>query len=189
MKTTWNIIKPETNILKGDSNYENSPDTLNDQFLSAAEKIMQSSKHSDTEDTSDNKNPTYYLSKIPHNPFPNIKCNNTSTKEIERMLKSITVKNSHGYDGITTKILKLSAPYISSPLNYICNKSVRSGTFPTCLKYSNVKPIFRKGDRENMANYRPIFLFTSFSKIFEQIIYERLLQHININNILTEEQF
>jgi hypothetical protein len=41
------------------------------------------------------------------------------------------VKNLHGYDGITTKMLKVSAPYISSPLNYICNKSIRSGTFPT----------------------------------------------------------
>jgi transposase len=40
-----------------------------------------------------------------------------------------------------------------------------------------------------MANYRSIFLLISFSKIFEKIIYERLLQHININSILAEEQF
>jgi hypothetical protein len=46
-----------------------------------------------------------------------------------------------------------------------------------------------KGDRENMANYKPISLLTSFSKVFEKIIYERLLQGININNILVEEQF
>jgi hypothetical protein len=40
MKTTWNIIKSETNIPKGQtvSNYKNSPDTFNDHFLSAAEK-------------------------------------------------------------------------------------------------------------------------------------------------------
>jgi Notch-like protein len=108
------------------------------------------------------------LSKILHNPFPNIKFNNTSTKEIERIIKYIRVKNLHGYDGITTKMLKVSAPYISSPLNYICNKSLRSGTFPTRLKYSIVKSIFKKGDWENMANYRPIALLTSFSKVFEK---------------------
>jgi hypothetical protein len=79
MKTTWNIIKSETYRLKG---HRNSSDTSNDNFLSVAEKIMQSIRHSDTEDTSDNKDPTYYLSKISHNPFPNINCNNTSTKEI-----------------------------------------------------------------------------------------------------------
>jgi hypothetical protein len=57
----------------GVSNYENSPDTFNDHFLSIAEKIMQNIIHSDTEDTNDNKNPMYYSSKISHNLFPNIK--------------------------------------------------------------------------------------------------------------------
>jgi hypothetical protein len=104
---------------------------------------------SDTEDKSDNKNPAYYLYKISHNPFPNIKFNNISTKGIERIIKSIRVKNLHGYDGIITKMLKVSAPYIRAPLNYICNKSIRSGTFPSCLKYPIVKPLFKKGDKEN----------------------------------------
>jgi hypothetical protein len=112
---------------------------------------MQSIRHSDTEDTSDNKNPTYYLSQISHNPFPNITFNNTSTKEIEKIIKSVRIKNSHGYDGITTKMIKVSAPYISSPPNYICNKSTKPGTFPTRLKYSIVNSLFKKGDRENMA--------------------------------------
>jgi hypothetical protein len=129
---------------------------------------MQSIIHSDTEDTSDNKNPTYCLAKISHNPFPNIKFNNTSTKDIERIIKCIRVKNSHGYDGITTKMLKISAPYTGSLLNYIGSKSVRSGTFPTHLKYSIVKPLYKKGDKENIANYRPISLLTSFSKVLKK---------------------
>jgi hypothetical protein len=48
------------------SNYENSPGTFNDHFIWIAEKIMQSIRHKDTEDISENKNPTYYLSKISH---------------------------------------------------------------------------------------------------------------------------
>jgi hypothetical protein len=88
------------------------------------------------------------LSKISHNPFPNIKFNNTSTKELERIIKSIRVKNLQGYDGIATKMLKVTAPYISCPLNFICNKSIRSGIFPSCLKYPIVKPLFKKGDKK-----------------------------------------
>jgi hypothetical protein len=43
MKTTWNIIISETNRLKSSNvNYENSPDSFNDNFLSIAERIMQS---------------------------------------------------------------------------------------------------------------------------------------------------
>jgi hypothetical protein len=84
MKTTWNIIKSETNRLKGHavSNYKNYPDNFNDHFLSTAEKIMQRIRYSDTEGTSDNRNPTYYFSKISCNRFPNIKFNNASTKEM-----------------------------------------------------------------------------------------------------------
>jgi hypothetical protein len=74
---------------------------------------MKSIRHNDAEDTSDNKNPMHYLPKISPNPFTNIKCNNTSIEEIERIIKFIRLKNSRGYDGITTKMLKVSAPYIS----------------------------------------------------------------------------
>jgi hypothetical protein len=132
---------------------------------------MQSIRHSDTEDTSDNKNPTYYLSKISHNPFPNIKFNNTSIKKIERIIKSVRVNNSHGYDGITTEMLKVSAPYISSSLNYICNKSIRSGTFPSCLKYPIVKPLFKKGDRErHFLKYSKELYMKDFCSILTLII-------------------
>jgi hypothetical protein len=40
-----------------------------------------------------------------------------------------------------------------------------------------------------VANYGPISLLTAFSKVFERIIYDRLLQYIETNNILTDEQF
>jgi hypothetical protein len=93
IKTIWNIIKSEKNRLKCHtaSKLENSLDTFNDHLLSIAGKIMQSIRYSDTEGTSDNKNPTYYLSKISYNPFPNTKFNNTSTKETERIINSIIV--------------------------------------------------------------------------------------------------
>jgi hypothetical protein len=58
--------------------------------------------------------------------------------------------------------------------------AIRSGTFHTRLKYSIVKPLFKEGDRENMASYRPISLLNTFSKVLEKIFYERLLQHINV---------
>jgi hypothetical protein len=40
-----------------------------------------------------------------------------------------------------------------------------------------------------VANYRQVSLLTAFSKVFERIIYDRLVQHIETNNILTDEQF
>jgi hypothetical protein len=57
------------------------------------------------------------------------------------------------------------------------------------LKYSIIKPIYKKGDKLHLTNYRPISLLTSFSKIFEKIVYERGYKHICTNKILVEEQF
>jgi Notch-like protein len=171
MKTTWNIIKSETSRLNGHtiSKYQNCPEAFNKYFLSIAVKIIHDIRYSNIKGYSNNKDPKYYLSKLSQNPFPSIKFNNKSTKEIERIINSLKLKNSYVYDEISTKILKASAPIISS-VNYICNKSIISGTFPTRLNYCIVKPLFKKGDRKNVANYTPISLLTPFSKVFEKII-------------------
>ena len=86
-------------------------------------------------------------------------------------------------------MIKLSSPYIISPLTYICNAALNSGVFPDRLKYAIVKPIHKKGSKQDISNYRPISLLTSFSKIFEKIIYNRLCTHVEMNSILVQEQF
>jgi hypothetical protein len=40
-----------------------------------------------------------------------------------------------------------------------------------------------------MSNYRPISLLTSFSKVFEKVIHNRVNNHIKANNILAKEQY
>jgi hypothetical protein len=52
-----------------------------------------------------------------------------------------------------------------------------------------VKPLFKKGDNRDIRNYRPISLPTSFSKIFEKMIYMRLSKHVIYNAILSSELY
>jgi hypothetical protein len=102
-----------------------------------------------------------------NNPFPRIKFNNTTTKEIEKNIYSIQAnKKSCGYGAISVKILKISAACICSPLCYVLNKAAMpTGKFPSRLKYCIVKPIFKKGNTNNFAT------FTSFSTVLEKLIY------------------
>jgi len=58
--------------------------------------------------------------------------------------------------------IKMKPPFIISPLTYICNEILKTGIFPNSLKYAIVQPIFKKGDKHETANYRPISLLTSF---------------------------
>jgi hypothetical protein len=112
-----------------------------------------------------------------------------SYKEVENIIKSLKTKNSSGYDGISAKLLKISSCFISSPLTYICNKALSSGIFLDRLKYVVVKPLFKKGDRSNISNYRPISLLSSFAKVIEINIYNQLQEHLKKYRILAEEQF
>jgi hypothetical protein len=54
------------------------------------------------------------------------------------------MKYSYGYDEISTKILKLSIPYISSLFTYMCNRVISTGVFPTRLKFSEINPMSKK---------------------------------------------
>jgi hypothetical protein len=90
-------------------------------------------------------------------------------------------------DEMSIKVLKMSSPFITSPLTHICNKSLSQGIFPDRLKYSEIKPLFKKADKSSTSNYRTISLLTSFSKVLEKAMSIQLLEHFNKNNILMEE--
>jgi potassium voltage-gated channel Eag-related subfamily H protein 8 len=183
-KTTWNIIKKETNRYKRltDSTvYHNSPEAFNDYFLTISENIIKNIR-SNKQNHDTNNNPSYFLLNQPYRDFPNIKFRNTSPKEIENVIRSLKAKGSHGYDEISTKILKIIASFVCTPLSYIFNKSMISGIFPTRLKYATIKPIFKNRDKKNAANYRPISVLPSVSKILEKIMYIRLMNHLETNN-------
>jgi hypothetical protein len=90
-----------------------------------------------------------------------------STYEIEKIIKSLKSKNTGGYDEISTRILKLSAPYIISLLTYICNTILNTSIFRDKLKYAIIKQIFKKGDDQDLTNYRLAYLlFKSYRKIY-----------------------
>ncbi len=60
---------------------------------------------------------------------------------------------------------------------------------PHKLKASKVIPIHKAGDRTNSDNYRPITLVNAFSKILEKIVYLKLSQHLETNNIIYKHQY
>ena len=57
------------------------------------------------------------------------------------------------------------------------------------MKFSIVKPVYKKGNKMNPTNYRPISLPTSFSKVFEKALFIRLTENFNTNNLFVGNQF
>jgi hypothetical protein len=54
-----------------------------------------------------------------------------TTHEIEKVIKTLKMKNSYGHVEISSRIIKLSAPFIISPLTYICNAILSTGVSRT----------------------------------------------------------
>ena len=66
---------------------------------------------------------------------------------------------------------------------------MREGIFPTALKTAKIIPIYKKGERDDLINYRPISLLSNVSKVFEKIIFNRLYKFIDKYGILDSMQF
>jgi hypothetical protein len=138
------------------NNYKKIAEIFNKHFTSIVETIA-ASNNLNTSSTHNRyiTTPTNYLLQSFNCTFPNFKRMPLPTKDIRNIIKFLNTKNSHGYDEISTKLLKLSSPSILNPLTHMCNKSLSLGIFPDCLKYSEIKPLFKKGDKHNISKLDP----------------------------------
>ena len=80
------------------------------------------------------------------------------------------------------------AEVISYPLNKIFRKSLECGTVPKDWKQANVCAIFKKGKKSSPENYRPVSLTSHVCKIFESILKDRIVEHIDKYNLLSTSQ-
>ena len=59
------------------------------------------------------------------------------------------------------------------------NNSISDATFPSELKNADVIPVFKKKDRNNVENYRPVSILPNLSKIYERCLYDQMYKYFN----------
>ena len=109
--------------------------------------------------------------------------------EVIDIVNNLKAKKSSGCDGISLFLLKQIIHEIAAPLTHIFNLSLTTGIFPSKMKVAKIIPIFKKGNVNDLGNYRPISLLTSFSKVLEKVVYSRTIKFLNDHNILVDTQF
>jgi len=95
-------------------------------------------------------------------------------------------KCSSGHDDISTKLLKKTITLIHQPIIHIANQSFQTGVVRTQLK---IVSSFKNYDNSLVKNYRPISLLSSFSKILEQIMYDKITSFLDCNKIFYKHQY
>ena len=108
---------------------------------------------------------------------------------IAKYIKKLKNKSSYGYDDISNKLIKSALHILVKPLTVIVNQSLHTGIYPSQLKLSRVKPLFKKGNKIHFNNYRPISLLPSLSTIFEYVIFYQLLHYFIEKKLLRMEQY
>ena len=108
--------------------------------------------------------------------------------DISNIIHSLKNKKCRVNDFMPS-ILKRNAHLIAVPLTQLFNQSLAQGKFPTKLKHAQVIPLYKKGSKTDINNYRPISLLNVFSKIFEKAMKMKLVSFIETNKILTKSQY
>ena len=103
-------------------------------------------------------------------------------------LEKLNKFKGSGPDNMHPHLLKETAIPISIPLSMIFQESLRSGETPSDWRSANVTPIFKKGDRTDPANYRPVSLTSQVCKVLESIVRDQMLEHLEVNGLLSDKQ-
>ena len=86
-------------------------------------------------------------------------------------------------------MLKLCCPLISEPLTNVFNNCVKTGILPDEFKVAKVNRLHKDGNVIEYGNCRPISLLPSLAKVFESIIYNRILNYFEHFELLNANQF
>ena len=109
--------------------------------------------------------------------------------EVINEISKLDKNKSSGPDDIPPKVIKHASEHIAEVLTHIYNTSITQGVYPDLLKISEVIALYKKGTKFVPDNYRPISLLDVFDKIYEKLIYKRMVVFLNKHNMLFQFQF
>ena len=114
------------------------------------------------------------------------KLNLVTEDDIINILSTFKTKCTAGEDMVPSFLVKDACFILCKPLTLIINLCITSCTFPERWKRTRIIPIFKKGDKLNIQNYRPISILNNFAKVLEIVIYTSLYR--NTSRIISVKQ-
>ena len=76
-----------------------------------------------------------------------------------------------------------------TPLTKLFIQSLKQGVLPDDWKMSTVTPVFKKGRKDSVENYRPISLTCISCKLMESVIRNKLMDYFLMNNLFSSKQY
>ena len=121
--------------------------------------------------------------------YPTMSNIEINTEGIAQLLNDIDPFKATGPDGLPPKLLKELSNNLAPCLTLLFRASLHQSALPVDWKTALVTPLFKKGNRSDPSNYRPISLISVCCKVLEHIIYSNIMSHLESYNVLSNSQF
>ena len=111
-------------------------------------------------------------------------------KMVKKAISNLDSSKASGPDGIPVVVLKNCEPELSFILTDLFNLCLKESCFPDCWKVSSVVPVFKNvGERSDPKNYHPVSLLSVVSKVFEKLINDKLVRHLESVGLFSDFQY
>ena len=109
---------------------------------------------------------------------------------IRNWIVNLDLSKASGPDCIPVVVLKNCEPELSFILAELFNKCLKESCFPDCWKVSLVVPVFKNvGERSTAKNYRPFSLLSVVSEVFEKLVNNRIVDHLEKCGLFSDLQY
>lgn len=125
-------------------------------------------------DIGNDLNSSYLSSCLSSSPSVNFNSFTIDENSLLKHVNQLDSSPSTGPDGVPNLIVKNCYAHLEQPLLFIFNLSLSVGVFPNAWKSCFIVPVFKKGKKDQVANYRPIAKLSAIPKLFESIVCEFL---------------
>lgn len=112
------------------------------------------------------------------------------SEEVQSIIKKKNTKKSAGIDNLSNYVIKKLSPNFILFITLLFNHMFNNGYWPKIWKNGMIMPLLKAGKNPNLLqSYRPITLLSCLSKVYESIIYTKILNYCDDNGVLSHEQF
>lgn len=179
-KETWKIINQERNKntktdkvvhLKNNNTIETDPQKIANLFNNYFLKLGHSNATANAQDQDEEQNNIHFTD-----------FNTNTLKNIKDVMTLVKPTRAAGADEVPGSLVHHCRKELLEPIADIINSSIVNSQVPQKMKTSLVYPKFKKQDKQDIGNYRPIAILPSLSKYLEKIIHNQLLTHLQTTN-------
>ena len=145
-----------------------SAENFNSYFINKVDDIV-----SNLPDT--NNEALHFLTNL-HKTCHNFKFCHIKVEDVYSTILKLNNSTCLDVFGLNSKILKIASMFICEPLAHIFNVCIDKCDFPEVFKYAKVIPMYKKGDKSDYGNYRPICILPIVSKVFEILLKQQIIK-------------